>query len=124
MSAPALAYRRLLEYRLYREALPALRSCAAGGDPRAMSILGLFHALGIGVDKDLQCARGLLEQSVALGDVHGKTSLGVLLLIQAGAQPSVACYARGLELLEAAACAGSIHARVAVGGVMSKAMRH
>lgn len=123
--ATATPYPRLLERHLYREALPALRRAASRGDARAMSILGLYHALGIAVDKDLQLARTLMEHAARLGDLHGKTSLGVLLLTHADASTAAAdCFQTGLDVLKEAERAGSIHAGLAARGAMARMLRH
>jgi TPR repeat protein len=121
---PATPYPHLLQYRLYREALPGLLQSAEEGDARALSILGLFHALGVAGPRDLARAQRLMERSAALGDVHGQTSLGILLLTQALAGGSTEGAARGLRMLREAARAGSVHAQLAAQRVSPAGLCH
>ena len=71
---------RLLEQYSPRQ----LIAMADRGDPLALYLTGYMFAFGVGVEQDLERARGLLEQSVLTGHPAAQLELGFFLLRHGG----------------------------------------
>jgi len=62
----------------YREALPALRPLAQGGDPLAQVYMGLIYYNGHGVSEDDAASFGWFRRAAEQGDAEGQYQLGYM----------------------------------------------
>jgi len=88
---------------LSRHPAAELVRLADGGHPLAQQLVGYMFSLGVGVKRDLPCARTYLEASAAQGFPAGQQELAYLLLEN---DPSAADVKRAYDLYVAASNAG------------------
>lgn len=63
----------------WKKALPMLKAAAAREDATAMSFLGAFYAMGLGVEKDNVESTLWLRQAAIRGNVSAQAALGMCL---------------------------------------------
>jgi TPR repeat protein len=90
------------------------------GDPLATYLLGYMQHFGLGVEKDLDAARGTLERAAAQGTPYGQLELAYYLRVNARDEAELA---RSVELYKAAAeqdyaKARAHYARILIGGTI------
>ena len=96
------------------QVIERLTAEAAQGDAQAQCLLGIMHADGNGVPRNLRRAAELWSASAAQGDANAQFNLGAMCMVGNGGDMSKDPK-RAVELWTAAAARGNAHAQLNLG---------
>lgn len=101
------------------EKLEKLNKLAFFGNPRALYQVGQLYANGVGVEKNMEKAYELFQQSAALNYMKAEYELAILYLAGNGVEKN---YPKAIALLNKAAYKGNAYAQYALGMIFEYGM--